>query len=50
VQTLDLAVALFLLLNLGADMWREIRDPTAPRGDVCPAGFTIRSNRIHTIQ
>ena len=29
MQTLNLAVALFLLLNLGAGMWRVIRGPTA---------------------
>jgi len=28
VQTLNLAVALFLLLNLGAGMWRVVRGPT----------------------
>ena len=29
VQTLNLAVALFLLLNLAAGMWRVVRGPTA---------------------
>lgn len=29
VQTLYLALALFLLLNLGAGMWRVLRGPTA---------------------
>jgi multicomponent Na+:H+ antiporter subunit F len=29
VQTLNLALALFLLLNLGAGMWRVLRGPTA---------------------
>jgi len=29
VQTLYLALALFLLLNLGAGMWRVVRGPTA---------------------
>ena len=28
VQTLCLALALFLLLNLGAGMWRVVRGPT----------------------
>ena len=30
MHTLNLAVALFLLLNLGAGMWRVVRGPTAP--------------------
>ncbi|MBT8428745.1 MAG: pH regulation protein F [Gammaproteobacteria bacterium] len=29
MQTLNLAVALFLLLNLGAGMWRVVSGPTA---------------------
>ena len=29
MQTLFLALALFLLLNLGAGMWRVLRGPTA---------------------
>jgi len=29
MQTLYLALALFLLLNLGAGMWRVLRGPTA---------------------
>jgi len=29
VQTLYLALAVFLLLNLGAGMWRVLRGPTA---------------------
>jgi len=29
VQTLHLALALFLLLNLGAGIWRVLRGPTA---------------------